>query len=79
VCVGMSVGHSPSEPQWAPDMRKNEKDVTQADKEQAKRRIQGSVSVAPQDLHDLDGSEDEGARRRMSVAPTVNTLAASAM
>ena len=72
----MSVGHSPGEPQWTPDMRKNEQEITEAEKESAMRRIQGSVSVAPEDLHHLDSGEGS---RRKSVAPTVNTLAASAM
>jgi phosphatidylserine decarboxylase len=40
----MSVGHSPNEPQWTPDMRKDDKDVTQAEKAEAKRRIQGNVA-----------------------------------
>ena len=37
----MSVGHAPSEPQWTPDMRKDEDQITEADKKDAKRRIQG--------------------------------------
>lgn len=43
--VGMSVGHSPNEPQWTPDMRKDDKDVTEQDKVEAKRRIQGSFQA----------------------------------
>ncbi|KAJ0107160.1 hypothetical protein J7T55_014690 [Diaporthe amygdali] len=43
--VGMSVGHSPSESQWAPDMRKDEKDITEQDKREAKRRIQGNYHL----------------------------------
>ncbi|PHH50234.1 Phosphatidylserine decarboxylase proenzyme 2 [Ceratocystis fimbriata CBS 114723] len=42
--VGMSIGHSPDEPQWSPDQRKNSAEVTEADKKEAKRRIQGSVN-----------------------------------
>ncbi|KAH8893211.1 hypothetical protein GQ53DRAFT_780694 [Thozetella sp. PMI_491] len=42
--VGMSVGHAPSEPQWTPDMRKDATEVTQAEKDEAKRRIRGGVS-----------------------------------
>lgn len=41
----MSVGHSPSESQWAPDMRKDEKDITEQDKREAKRRIQGNYHL----------------------------------
>lgn len=40
----MSIGHAPDEPQWTPDMRKDETQITEADKEQAKRRIQGQVA-----------------------------------
>ncbi|KAI3391382.1 hypothetical protein diail_7468 [Diaporthe ilicicola] len=43
--VGMSVGHSPNESQWAPDMRKDEKDITEQDKAEAKRRIQGNYHL----------------------------------
>jgi len=47
----MSVGHAPGEPQWTPDMRKNEDEITEADKQDAKRRIQGSTGVeeSPED------------------------------
>ena len=40
----MSVGHSPSEPQWTPDMRKNEDQITEEDKKNAERRIRGGLS-----------------------------------
>ncbi|KAB5577669.1 phosphatidylserine decarboxylase-domain-containing protein [Coniochaeta sp. 2T2.1] len=40
--AGMSIGHSPNQPQHAPDMRKDASDVTEEDKKEAKRRIQGS-------------------------------------
>lgn len=39
----MSIGHSPDEGQWTPDMRKKEEDITEAEKKDAKRRIQGSA------------------------------------
>lgn len=38
----MSVGHSPSHSKHAPDQRKDAKDVTEQDKQDARRRIQGS-------------------------------------
>lgn len=41
----MSVGHTPSHPKYAPDQRKDEKDVTQKEKAEAKRRIQGSYNM----------------------------------
>ena len=48
--MGMSVGHAPGEPQWTPDMRKDEGDITEADKKDAKRRIQGAVTEeSPED------------------------------
>ncbi|SPN99555.1 related to phosphatidylserine decarboxylase [Cephalotrichum gorgonifer] len=52
VRVGMSIGHSPSEPQYKPDMPKPESEVTEAEKRDAKRRIQGNVSGQ-------DSSEDD--------------------
>ncbi|KAK6597682.1 phosphatidylserine decarboxylase [Botrytis cinerea] len=42
--VGMSIGHHPSEGQHTPDMRKNEEDITESEKAEAKRRIEGSIS-----------------------------------
>jgi hypothetical protein len=39
----MSIGHTPSHPQHTPDMRKDASDVTEEDKKEAKRRIQGSA------------------------------------
>jgi phosphatidylserine decarboxylase len=47
----MSVGHAPGEQQWTPDMRKDEAHITEADKADAKRRIQGQVAEesAPDD------------------------------
>lgn len=40
--VGMSIGHHPSIPQYAPDMRKKQEDITESEIEEAKRRIEGS-------------------------------------
>jgi phosphatidylserine decarboxylase len=40
----MSIGHAPNQSQWTPDMRKDEKDITAAEKKEAKRRIQGSLA-----------------------------------
>jgi phosphatidylserine decarboxylase len=80
VRVGMSVGHSPDEPQWTPDMLNKDLKFTESEKEEAMRRIQGSVSVAPDDLNMSAGSGDESTRKRkLGKQPTINTLAASAM
>jgi len=49
----MSVGHSPGQGQWTPDMRKKDEDVTEQDVREAKRRIQGSGSAE-------DSPEDSG-------------------
>jgi phosphatidylserine decarboxylase len=38
----MSIGHHPSQPQYTPDMRKKEDDITESEIEDAKRRIEGS-------------------------------------
>ncbi|GKU16124.1 unnamed protein product [Fusarium langsethiae] len=74
VRVGMSVGHTPSEPQWAPDMRKNAENITEAEKRTAKRRIQGNVAL--QDSPDGSGEEEQASRL---AKPTIDTMAASAM
>lgn len=42
----MSMGHAPSEPQYKPDMRKDASEVTEEEKRDAKRRIQGNLSSA---------------------------------
>ncbi|KAM5356991.1 hypothetical protein ACJZ2D_016725 [Fusarium nematophilum] len=75
VRVGMSIGHSPMEPQWTPDMRKDEENITEAEKRDAKRRIQGNVALQ----ESPDGSGDDKPPHRMTTKPTVNTMAASAM
>ncbi|KAK8018642.1 C2 domain-containing protein [Apiospora marii] len=41
VRAGMSIGHSPDVPQWTPDMPKNANQITEADKQEAHRRIRG--------------------------------------
>lgn len=40
----MSIGHHPDEPQYMPDMRKEEENVTVEEREEAKRRIEGSLA-----------------------------------
>lgn len=55
----MSVGHSPGEPQWAPDMPKGQGEITEADKAEAKRRIQGQVASAEEESPDESGSGEE--------------------
>ncbi|KAL9129421.1 MAG: hypothetical protein Q9217_002126 [Psora testacea] len=42
--VGMSIGHSPEQSQHLPDMRKDEENVTQEERQEAKRRIEGSLA-----------------------------------
>lgn len=42
--VGMSIGHSPEQLQHAPDMRKKEENVTHEERQEAKRRIEGSLA-----------------------------------
>ncbi|KAK3403478.1 phosphatidylserine decarboxylase-domain-containing protein [Sordaria brevicollis] len=60
--VGMSVGHAPNEPQWTPDMRKNEGEITAEDKANAKRRIQGQVAE--------ESPEDSGNDEMLSTMPS---------
>jgi phosphatidylserine decarboxylase len=40
----MSVGHHPRENQHTPDMRKKDEDITESEKAEARRRIDGSIS-----------------------------------
>ena len=42
--VGMSVGHSPEQRQHLPDMRKKEENITAEERQEAKRRIEGSLA-----------------------------------
>lgn len=42
--MGMSIGHHPDEPQYIPDMRKKEETVTVQERQEAKRRIEGSLA-----------------------------------
>ncbi|KAK0614134.1 phosphatidylserine decarboxylase-domain-containing protein [Immersiella caudata] len=51
--VGMSVGHAPNEPQWTPDMRKDADQITEAEKKDATRRIQGASG-------EVESPEDSG-------------------
>ncbi len=62
--AGMSIGRSPGEPQWAPDMRKDAGDVTDYDKREAKRRIRGSASAE-------DSPEDSGGDEQLSLPPPI--------
>ncbi|PGH09435.1 phosphatidylserine decarboxylase [Blastomyces parvus] len=48
VRVGMSIGHHPDEPEYTPDMRKSEENITAKDRAEAMRRIEGSLN-APSD------------------------------
>lgn len=56
----MSVGHAPDEPQWTPDMRKGDDEITEADKAEAKRRIQGQVAEESPDEGGGSSSGQEG-------------------
>lgn len=73
--VGMSVGHAPGEPQWTPDMRKDEDQITEADKQDAKRRIQGQVA---EESPDDSGSGGDGEELTMGVPPSSAAAAAMA-
>ena len=55
----MSVGHAPGEPQWTPDMRKDENQITEADKQDAKRRIQGQVAEESPDDSGASGPDGD--------------------
>lgn len=40
----MSIGHHPDQAQYAPDMRKSSEYVTLEERQEAKRRIEGSLA-----------------------------------
>lgn len=42
--VGMSIGHHPDESQYTPDMRKKDADISESERAEAKRRIEGSLA-----------------------------------
>lgn len=44
VRVGMSIGHPPGEEPHKPDMKKSEDNVTMEERQEAKRRIEGSLA-----------------------------------
>ncbi|KAK4104102.1 hypothetical protein N658DRAFT_242298 [Parathielavia hyrcaniae] len=75
VRVGMSVGHAPGEPQWTPDMRKDEDQITEADKAEAKRRIQGQVAEESPDDTSGSGPDGEEAASSVRVPPVVASMA----
>lgn len=52
----MSIGHHPSVESYKPDMKKDDADITNEDRQEAKRRIEGSL--AP----DGDSSSGGGGR-----------------
>ncbi|KAK3946007.1 phosphatidylserine decarboxylase-domain-containing protein [Diplogelasinospora grovesii] len=77
--VGMSVGHSPSEPQWTPDMRKDADQVTEAEKQDAKRRIQGQVNEESQSPEDSGGDElAPGSGTTAGITAPASAIAAAA-
>ncbi|KAI4225839.1 MAG: hypothetical protein LQ349_006981 [Xanthoria aureola] len=50
VRVGMSIGHHPNQSQYIPDMPKYTENVTAEDRQQAKRRIEGSLAPNVSDI-----------------------------
>jgi phosphatidylserine decarboxylase len=69
----MSVGHAPGEPQWTPDMRKDENQITEAEKAEAKRRIQGQVAEESPDDSGSGPDGEEGSSLR--VPPVMASMA----
>ena len=47
----MSIGHHPEQPQFTPDMRKKEEHVTNEERQEAKRRIEGSLAPLEPESH----------------------------
>ncbi|KAG6006814.1 hypothetical protein E4U21_006705 [Claviceps maximensis] len=81
VRVGMSIGHSPDIGRWTSDMRKNEDEITEAEKKEAKRRIQGSFGMeqSASDSGEEEEQDHGASKRKPMTLPTMNTFAASAM
>ncbi|KAI4201670.1 MAG: hypothetical protein LQ346_002121 [Caloplaca aetnensis] len=50
VRVGMSIGHHPDQSSYTPDMRKDEENITLEERQEAKRRIEGSLAPNVSDL-----------------------------
>ncbi|KAG6019265.1 hypothetical protein E4U40_007207 [Claviceps sp. LM458 group G5] len=75
----MSIGHSPDIGQWTPDMRKSEDKITEADKQDAKRRIQGNLGMEQSPSDSGEEQDHEEPKRKASTVPTMDTFAASAM
>lgn len=46
----MSIGHHPDQLPYTPDMRKDEENVTLEERQEAKRRIEGSLAPNVSDL-----------------------------
>ncbi|KAJ4514686.1 phosphatidylserine decarboxylase [Exophiala dermatitidis] len=62
VRVGMSVGHSPHVEPHKPDMKKDESSITQEERQEARRRIEGSIAPeSDQGSSWLPGSTDKKA------------------
>ncbi|KAF5588808.1 phosphatidylserine decarboxylase [Fusarium pseudocircinatum] len=74
VRVGTSIGHSVHQPPFGLDSRDETQEVSQLQKQDAKRQIQGSTTIPGS----ADGAEARMLRRR-STQPTVGVMAASAM
>lgn len=64
--VGMSIGHHPSQHQHMRDMRKKDEDITESEKAEAKRRIEGS----------MDTSDNESKGPRAGKLPPMASMAA---
>ncbi len=41
----MSIGHHPASGAYTPDMKKDEENITMEDRQEAKRRIEGSLAA----------------------------------
>ncbi|KAK0616063.1 phosphatidylserine decarboxylase-domain-containing protein [Bombardia bombarda] len=73
--VGMSVGHAPNQPQHTPDMRKDESQITEADKVDAKRRIQGAMA---EESPDESGGDEVTLTAYGSAVPASSAAASAA-
>ncbi|KIW72518.1 phosphatidylserine decarboxylase [Phialophora macrospora] len=58
--VGMSIGRSPNVEPYKPDMKKDEANITMEDRQEARRRIEGSLAPEMDNMNMLRGDAEVG-------------------
>jgi hypothetical protein len=65
----MSIGHSPNVEPYKPDMKKDEANITMEDRQEARRRIEGSLAPEMDNMNMLPQDTGVG-----GVAGAMNSL-----